>query len=163
MTRHLLTGRGEPDGPDREYELSEREAEALLDEGVIEAWELDGDPTHLAVYHVAAEFDDAYADAAELWREIEDRLCRARAAAPVDLDAPHLLVIGDAELRPLSAAEAERLEGDGVIYPDKYLGGGRRAVYHVDPGFAEAVSPEPVAEAVEEQLDTVGCGRVGRR
>jgi hypothetical protein len=162
--KHLLVGRppgpdaAHDDGPDREYKLSERQAEALLDDGVIEPWETEGDPEHLTVYHVADEFDDAYPDPRDLWAEIEDRLCRSRQTPPADADGSHVLVLGgDVELRPLSDDEAERLEDEGVIYADEYFRGERRTIYHVDPAFADRVAPEPLAEAIDDQLDTVGC------
>ena len=69
------------------------------------------------------------------------------------------MIGSDVELRPLSEADAERLEEEGVIYPDKYFGGERRTLYHVEPGFAERAAPAPLAEAIDEQLDAVGCGR----
>lgn len=160
--RHLLVARSagvEADTPelDHEYELTEREAEALLDDGVIEHCDLHSDDRQ-AVYHVAQDFDDAYPDGEELWREVEERLCRVRETSAGDAEASHVLVIGDdVQLRSLSESEAERLEGDGVIYADKYFGGDRRTIYHVAPDFRERVSPEPLAEAIEEQLDTVPC------
>lgn len=160
--RHLLVARSAgqaADAPelDHEYELTEREAAALLDDGIIEHCELHSDGRR-AVYHVAQDFDDAYPDGDELWSEVEQRLCRLREAAEADADGNHVLVIGDdVQLRSLSQSEAERLEDDGVIYADKYFGGARRTIYHVTPEFRERVTPEPVADAIEEQLDTVPC------
>jgi hypothetical protein len=163
--RHLLVARSAglaADAPelDHEYELTEREAEALLDDGVIEHCDLHSDDRR-AVYHVAQDFDDAYPEGEDLWREVEERLCRLREAAEIDSEASHVLVIGDdVQLRSLSQSEAERLErleNDGVIYADKYFGGARRTIYHVSPEFREQVAPEPVAEAIEEQLDTIPC------
>lgn len=160
--RHLLVARSAGRATDaleldHEYELTEREAGELLDDGVIEHCELHSDDRR-AVYHIAQDFDDAYPGSDQLWREVEERLCRAREATEADADGNHLLVIGDdVQLRPLSQSEAERLEDDGVIYADKYFGGARRTIYHVTPEFRERVTPEPVADAIEEQLDTVPC------
>ena len=161
--RHLLAARrGESDALEvpREYEINEAQAEALLDDGVVALCELHS-ADDLAVYHVEPEFASIFGgDLQAMWGEVEQRICAA-ARGPSLTDGSHVLVIGDdVKLRPLSPSEAERLEEEGVVYPDKYFRGRDRTLYHVDPAFERRLAPgEDVGEAIEQQLDTVPCRR----
>jgi hypothetical protein len=91
--RHLLASRASeqemPEVP-RQYELNEAQAEALLDEGVVELCELRS-ADDIAVYHIAGEFAATFADADLMWGEVED--CACRAAAVVRGDGANLPVV----------------------------------------------------------------------
>ena len=158
--RHLLAARASERSAFEippEYELNEVQAEALLDDGIVELCELHS-ADDMAVYHVTADFASNFHDCAAMWTEVEDRLCRAKSIHP-SVDGSHVLIIGgEVQLRGLSQSEAERLEDEGVVYPDKYFRGRGRTLYHVDPDFTEHLAPgENVADAIEAQLDTVPC------